>query len=66
MKPNGNDVRGLRVLWDLLLRVQRLQPQAEMEDDEIQNVAEAAPPSAPISDVSQPTLGSDPGEWSVE
>ena len=43
--------------------------QVEMEDDEAEDVAEAAPPSAPISDIvlsSQPTLGSDPGEWFVE
>ena len=43
--------------------------QVEMEDDEAENVAEAAPASAPISDIvlsSQPTLGSDPGEWFVE
>ena len=40
-----------------------------MEDDETEDVAEAAPPSAPISDIvlrSQPALGSDPGEWFVE
>ncbi|KAF8462485.1 hypothetical protein DFH94DRAFT_858097 [Russula ochroleuca] len=41
----------------------------DMEDDESEDVAEAVPPSAPISDLvlsSQPTLGSDPGEWFVE
>ena len=40
-----------------------------MEDDEAEDVAEAAPPSALISDIvlsSQPAVGSDPGEWFVE
>jgi hypothetical protein len=43
--------------------------QVEMEDDDDDEVDKAPPPSVPISDIvlsSQPTLGSDPGEWFVE
>jgi hypothetical protein len=39
------------------------------EDEEADDVVDAAPSSAPISDIvlsSQPALGSDPGEWFVE
>ncbi|KAI9510542.1 hypothetical protein F5148DRAFT_1178572 [Russula earlei] len=41
----------------------------EMEHNESEDVPEAAPLSAPISDIvlsSQPALGSDPGEWFIE
>jgi hypothetical protein len=40
-----------------------------MEDDEPKGVVDRVSPAAPISDIvlsSQPTLGSDPGEWFVE
>ncbi|KAI0265915.1 hypothetical protein BC834DRAFT_824286 [Gloeopeniophorella convolvens] len=41
----------------------------EMEDDEADSDDEAIPPPTPIPDIalsSQPTLGTDPGEWFVE